>query len=123
MDFDGYVHTVALDQTPVDEVAIVLSARMYRIHICIVMQGKYWTTKQDHDFKHCTLFLAYMGRLVFYSTTRKEPEPGKCGRETLNSCLARVMTQKEKQRIIDTFNNPPSAPEQHSPPDTREPTT
>ena len=62
-----------------------------------------------------------MGRLVFYSTTMKEPEPEKHGRETLNSHLAGVMTQKEKQRIIDTFKNPTSAPEQHSPPDTREP--
>ena len=39
MDFEGYVDTIALDQTPFDEVAIVLSAHMYRFHICILMQG------------------------------------------------------------------------------------
>ena len=101
IDFDGYVDTIALDQTPFDEVAIVLSARMYHIHICIVMQGKYWTMRWDHDFNHCTLFLAYMGGLVFYCTMRKEPEPEKCGRGTLNSCLAGVMTEQEKQKIIN----------------------
>ena len=120
MDFDGYVDTVALDQTPFDEVAIVLSVHMYPIHICIVMQGKYWTTRQDHDFKHCTLFLAYMGKLVFYSTMRKEPEPEKHGRGTLNSRLAGVMTQQEKQKFIDSFNNPPDECEQDSSQDTRE---
>ena len=120
MDFDGYVDTVALDQTPFDEVAIVLSVHMYRIHICIVMQGKYWTTRQDHDFKHCTLFLAYIGGLVFYSTMRKEPEPEKCGRGTLNSHLAGVMIQQETQKIIDSFNNPPDECEQDSSQDTRE---
>ena len=41
MDFDGYVDTIALDQTPFDEVAIILSEHMYCIHICIMMQGKY----------------------------------------------------------------------------------
>ena len=107
MDFDGYLDILSLDQTPFDEVAIVLSAHMYKIHICTVMQGKYWTTKWDHDYKHCTLFLAYMGGMVFYSTMRKEPEPEKQGRGTLNSRLVGVTTPKEKQRIIDTFNNPP----------------
>ena len=33
MDFDGYVDIIALDQTPFDEVAIVLSVHMYHIHI------------------------------------------------------------------------------------------
>ena len=77
MDFDGYVDTIALDQTPFDEIAIVLSVHMYHIHICIMMQGKYWTMRRDHDFNHCTLFLAYMGGLVFYCTMRKEPAPEK----------------------------------------------
>ena len=120
MDFDGYVDTIALDQTPFDEVAIVLSARLYHIHICIVMQGKYLTMRRDHDFNHCTLFLAYMGGLVFYCTMRKEPEPKKHGRGTLNSHLAGVMTEQEKQKIIDRFNNPPDECEQDSSQDTRE---
>ena len=77
MDFDVYLDILSLDQTPFNEVAIVLSVHMYKIHICIVMQGKYWTTKQDHGYKHCTMFLAYMGGLVFYSMMRKEPEPEK----------------------------------------------
>ena len=106
MDFDGYVATIALDQTPFDEVAIVLSAHIYRFHICILMQGKYWMTRWDHDFKHCTLFLAYMGGLVFYSTTRKEPAHEKFGRGTLNSRLAGVMSEREKQKIIEHYNNP-----------------
>ena len=114
MDFDGYVATIALDQTPFDEVAIILSAHMYHIHICILMQGKYWTTRRDHDFKHCTLFLAYMGSLVFYCTTRKEPAHEKCGRGTLNSRLAGVMSEHEKQKIIEHYNNPTDECEQDS---------
>ena len=37
MDFDGYLDILSLDQTPFNEVAIVLSAHMYKFHICIVM--------------------------------------------------------------------------------------
>ena len=59
MDFDGYLDILALDQTPFNEVAIVLSAHMYKFHINIVMQGKYWTIKQDHDYKCCTCFLPF----------------------------------------------------------------
>ena len=114
MDFDGYVATIALDQTPFDEVAIILSAHMYRFHICILMQGKYWMTQRDHDFKHCTLFLTYMGGLVFYSTTRIEPAHEKFGRGTLNSHLAGVMSEHEKQKIIEDYNNPMDECEQDS---------
>ena len=61
-----------------------------------------------------------MGRLVFYCTTRKEPKPKKRGRGTLNSRLAGVMTEQEKQKIIDRFNNPPDECKQDSSQDTRE---
>ena len=57
---------------------------------------------------------------MFYSTTRKEAEAKKCGRGTLKSCLAGVMTEQEKQKIIDSFNNPPDECEQDSSQDTRE---
>ena len=56
---------------------------------------------------------------MFYSTMRKEPEPEKHGRGTLNSRLAGVLTQQEKQKITDTFNNPPDECEQDSSQDTR----
>ena len=121
MDFDRYLDILSQDQTPFDEVAIVVSAHLYKIHICIVMQEKYWTTKRDHDNKHCTLFLAYVGGMVFYSTTRKDPEPEMQVRGTLNSRLAGVMTREEKQRIIDTFNDPRSSPEHRSPSENKEP--
>ena len=121
MDFDSYIDILAVDQTHFDEVAIVLCARMYKFYVCIMMQDKYWTTKHEHDYNHCTLFLAFMGGLVFYSMMKKEPEPEKPGRGTLNSRLAGVMTPEEKQRIIDTFNNPPSSPEHCSPPENNEP--
>ena len=58
---------------------------------------------------------------MFYSMMQKEPGPEKCGRGTLTYRLAEVMTPEEKQKIIDTFNNPPSSPEHCSPPDNNEP--
>ena len=69
MHFDSYLEILAVDQTPLDEVTIVLCAQMYKFHVCIMMQDKYWTTK--HDYNHCTLFLAFMGGLGFYSMMRK----------------------------------------------------
>ena len=48
-------------QTPVDEVAIVLLARMWKIHVCVFLEGKYWTMNKDLALNKATMYLVYAG--------------------------------------------------------------
>ena len=42
-----YTDMIVEPQTPVDEIGIVLQAHMYKIHVCIFLEGKYFTTNRD----------------------------------------------------------------------------
>ena len=58
-------------QVPIDEIAMVLLARMWKIHVCIFLEGKYWTTNLDQALDKATFYLAYVGKNVYCDTTRK----------------------------------------------------
>ena len=38
---EDYMDYIVQSQTPIDEVAIVLLARMWKIHVCVFLEGKY----------------------------------------------------------------------------------
>ena len=67
--------------------AICCFARMYHIHIGIIMDDMYWTTQKDHDLKKCDKLLGFIGGLQFVSIKWKttddnkseESEPGTSG--------------------------------------------
>ena len=40
-----YMDYIVQPQVPIDEIAIVLLAHMWKVHVCILIEGKYWTTK------------------------------------------------------------------------------
>ena len=41
-----YMDYIAQPQVPIDEIAIVLLAQMWKIHVCIFLNEKYWTTNK-----------------------------------------------------------------------------
>ena len=58
-------------QVPIDEIAIVLLSRVWKIHVCVFLEGKYWTTNKDEALNKATIYLAYLGKNVYHDTTRK----------------------------------------------------
>ena len=70
---DQYIHYMALPTTPLDEIGLVLFARMKKIHIAFLMEEKYWTTQRNHEFKKCTIVLAFRGNLTFNDTRKRQP--------------------------------------------------
>ena len=73
-----YIHYMAMPMTPLDEMGLVLFARMKKIHIAFLMSEKYWTTQQNHEFKNCKIFLAFRGNLTFNDIRQKQvviPKP------------------------------------------------
>ena len=73
-----YIHYMALPTTPLDEIGLVLFARMKKLHIAFLMEGKFWTTQRNHEIKKCSIILAFRGNLTFNDTQTKEsslPKP------------------------------------------------
>ena len=69
---------MALPTTPLDEIGLILFARMKKIHIAFLMSEKYWTTHQNHEFKKCNIILAFQGSLTFNDARPKQvaiPKP------------------------------------------------
>ena len=109
---------------------------MYKIHIAIILEGKYWTTNKDKALNCVTSYLIYCGHMQFFNTTRKglwhssmfdqlpggmyqlcshgpidDPfkKPLSTGRTTLNSMGVVVTGDKELQHVkceFDKINKP-----------------
>ena len=64
LDFDDYLLCMEQD-APLDEIAIVVIARMFQFHICILTETKFWTTNREHKIGMCSLILGLTGDLEF----------------------------------------------------------
>ena len=114
---------------PLDEIALLLYACMYKIHICVILKGKYWCTNRDEALNRATIYLIYQGHMQFSDTTRKgslhssmfeevaggtyqlcshgpidEPKEPAGGWTTLNPMHARLMEEKEIQKVKDEYD-------------------
>ena len=123
-DIEDYLFNVVQPQVPLDEIALLLYAHMYKIHICVILEGKYWCTNQDKALNRATIYLIYQGHMQFSDTTRKgslhssmfeevaggtyqlrshgpidEPKESAGGWTTLNSMRAGLMEEKEIQKV------------------------
>lgn len=67
MPLSDYVNYMLSECQPLDEIAICCFARMYHIHIGIVMDNMFWTTRKDHDLNKCDKLLGFIGGLKFVS--------------------------------------------------------
>ena len=75
---DDYINYIISENQPLDEIAIFCFARMYHLHIDIIMDTMYWTTHRDHNIKKCDKLLGFMGGLKFvgmrWKTTTVTPD-------------------------------------------------
>ena len=54
-----------------DEIAIMIHARMYQLHIGVVLKDHYWSTHHEQTmehFKQSDIILTYFGNLIFKDT-------------------------------------------------------
>ena len=75
---DDYINYIISENQPLDEIAICCFARMYHLHIGIIMDTMYWTTHRDHNIQKCDKLLGFMGSLKFvgmeWKTTPVTPD-------------------------------------------------
>ena len=119
---EDYLFNVVQPQVPLDEIALLLYAHVYKIHVCLILEGKYWCTNHDEALNR-TIYLIYQGHMQFSDTTRKgslhssifeeissgtyqlcshgpidEPKEPASGQKTLNSMHAGLMEEKQLQK-------------------------
>ena len=56
---EDYMYNVVQPGVLLNEIGILLYARMYKIHIAIILEGKYWTTNKDKALNCATIYLIY----------------------------------------------------------------
>ena len=61
MKLECYVNTVINDKCHIEEIALLIIAKMYNIHIGVLYHYDIWTTNKEHDIDLCHLVLAYKG--------------------------------------------------------------
>ena len=65
LNLDEYITYICDLHSPIDEIRLVILARMFHFHIGIVMADKYWTTKCDHNLHACKILLGWYGKMQF----------------------------------------------------------
>ena len=68
---DDYIYFIAKPGTPVYEIGLLIFERMYHLHMCIIMEDRYWTMQHENNLDRCTVFIAYRGVLLFNDTRPK----------------------------------------------------
>ena len=63
-----YLQFIIAPNTILDEIGITMIARMYNIHISVVIKGRLWTTQMNPDINTCDVVLAFMGKSKFSYT-------------------------------------------------------
>ena len=61
---DDYIEFIIKPGTPVDEIGLLIFARMYHLYMCIIMEDCCWTTQRNHDLDRCMVFISYRGALM-----------------------------------------------------------
>ena len=58
LDINEYIKLMTNTGQPLDEIAVVIIACMYHIHISVLMDGQYWTSKRDHALADCKILIS-----------------------------------------------------------------
>ena len=96
-------------RTPIHEIAIVLLAWMWKIHVCVFVEGKYWTTNKDEARHKATIYLVYLGKNVFCDTTKK----GSLHWSLMEQPESDYNLRKPKPKLIEEPKNTPPTPSGH----------
>ena len=76
-------------QWPLDEIALVPFEQLYKIHICVFLEGKYWTTNRDESLKEATIFLSIVRTLTFMKLQKGSLQEGILNKSPAVNCYLR----------------------------------
>ena len=62
---DEYIKNIFNGTIPFDELAVLMTCRIYNVHCVILLKNSYWTTHPKSMFHDSVLHLAYCGDFMF----------------------------------------------------------
>ena len=62
---DQYIKNIFNGTIAFDELAVLMTCRIYNVHCVILLKNSYWTTRPKLMFNDCVLCLAYCGDFTF----------------------------------------------------------
>ena len=111
---DDYITALLQDNFVLDQVGIFIFARMYHIHIAVILCDHFLTTNKDNDLNKCDIFLGYFGKMRFCDT-----RPIKFDDKTLESLSEsdnEIKVPSPPQRLrIQPSNPKPKPPRRNFP--------
>ena len=63
-----YLSSLVQENAPLDELAFLIFARMFHIHIGIINANGFWSTSVDNDLSCCEIILAFTGLKMYRDT-------------------------------------------------------
>ena len=79
LNVNAYIEIMTNAGQPLDEIAVVTIARflmhtllVLHIHIGIIMDSHYWTSRRDHNLSNCKILLGWQGQLNFVDIKWKD---------------------------------------------------
>ena len=63
--FEAYLECLQTLKTPFDEIALVVTARLYNFHVCVLVEDKFWMINCQHNIGLCSLLIGLNGPLEF----------------------------------------------------------
>ena len=65
---EDFANNMISPKVPVDELGLLVIARMYHTHFGVILKDRIWTTTDDNSSKYCKFFLMYQGGVSFVDT-------------------------------------------------------
>ena len=94
-ELDDYLAEFLKPDIPLDEIGILLFARMMHKHVCVYFNDIYWTTRVDHDTTKCDAFLIYRGKCSFVDTVPLRKDEWKARKDYLKEFEAAYQNQSD----------------------------
>ena len=66
LSVEEYCQKIVKPGWPLDEIGLVRFAHLYKIHMCVFVEGKFWTTDREGIIKSADIYLVYCGKLHFF---------------------------------------------------------
>ena len=71
LSVEEYCQNIVKPGWPLDKIGLVLFACSYKIHTCVFVEGKFWTTDREETIKSADIYLVYCGKLCFFDAVWK----------------------------------------------------
>ena len=113
-----YIESLYDPQVPLDQLGLLIFARMQHRHIAIVLRNTIWTTCHDNKYEDIELTFAYLGGVQFSDTCRGPqgggfpPTPAvkpHTKPRTRRRCISKRIKTGKLIRLIDTSKPHPRA--------------